>query len=483
VSQSQVDPKDSRMKLFPHQAALVEAFFNPASKQILLLRSDVGLGVTAALVVLVGRLLHERPQARVLFLAPSALRLPIVERLRDHDVPSQLVDRYRFREMFESTRRGGPWPCGVASVLSLDFARQRDIRDSLAEVRWELVIVTEAHRLRGARAEALKRIITDAERAILATIPLPGLELADEFASEHMTQVVWQRDQVVGHDGKPLDAAKRPILHEVAFSLTPAEVGLRETLADLCRVIEGNTEIRNLIAKVLLGQLHSSPAALEGALQRLVGRLKVRDNIDDELGFGEVEDEVHEDEIAGLMDRATDENVARIAAHALQEMETITADSKLGAFGQLLNQLNERAPSYRRICVFTDYLATLYYLAAEIEGRGMAYELVHGAMSTEARHGSLARFVTESGILVATRAALVEGVGLVEVTDLVLYDLPDNRMSLQQLLGRFDRFGRKRQLTIHALMPSNGSDRVASERLALLRETLDPFTDGERGRR
>ena len=124
---------------------------------------------------------------------------------------------------------------------------------SLAEVRWDLVIVTEAHWLRGARAEALRRIITDAERAILATIPLPGLELADEFASENMTEVVWQRDKVVGHDGKPLDAAKRPVLHEVAFSLTPAEVSLRETMADLCRVIGGKTEIRNFIAKVLLG--------------------------------------------------------------------------------------------------------------------------------------------------------------------------------------------------------------------------------------
>ena len=111
-----------------------------------------------------------------------------------------------------------------------------------------------------------------------------------------------------------------------------------------------------------------------------------------------MEGEVREDKIAGLMDRATDEGVARLSAHALQEIEMITADSKLGAFGQLLNQLNEGAPSYRRICVFTDYLATLYYLAAEIEGSGMGYQLVHGAMSTEDRNGSLARFVTESRI-------------------------------------------------------------------------------------
>ena len=88
----------------------------------------------------------------------------------------------------------------------------------------------------------------------------------------------------------------------------------------------------------------------------------------------------------------------------------------------------------------------------------------------------------ESRILVATRAAVVEGADLGEVTELVLYDLPGNRMSLQQILGRFDRFGRKRQLTIHALTPSTESDRLATERLALLRETLDASVDGERTR-
>jgi superfamily II DNA or RNA helicase len=295
--------------------------------------------------------------------------------------------------------------------------------------------------------------------------------------------VFWQRDKVVGHDGRPLDATQRPVLHEVEFILTQAEVRLRKTMLELCRALGRSTQVRNFSAKVLLGQLHSSPVALESALQRVVERGEIQDNIDEELGFVEVEGEVDGDRIAGPMDRATDEGVARLAAHALQDIERITTDSKLGAFSQLLNQLNEGAPSYRRICVLTDYLATLYYLAAEIEGSGMAYQLVHGAMSVEDRHASLSRFLNESRILVATRAAVVEGVDLGQVTDLVLYDLLGSRMSLQQLFGRFDRFGRKTQLTIHALTPSNESDHLAGERLALLRETLDVSAGAERTRR
>ena len=142
------------------------------------------------------------------------------------------------------------------------------------------------------------------------------------------------------------------------------------------------------------------------------------------------------------MNRATDEGVARLAT-ALQKIETITANSKLVAFGQLLDQLNEGAPSYRRICVLTDYLATLYYLAAEIESRGMTYQLVHSAMSAEDRHGSLARFVNESRIPTTTRAVVFASAHLAEVTDLVLYDLPGNKIALQELLSQFDRFGQK----------------------------------------
>jgi hypothetical protein len=61
---------------------------------------------------------------------------------------------------------------------------------------------------------------------------------------------------------------------------------------------------------------------------------------------------------------------------------------------------------------------------------------------------------------------------LAEVTDLVLYDVPGSPVALQQVLGRFDRFGRRTQLNVYALVPSNSGEDSVSGPLGLLRQTL-----------
>jgi hypothetical protein len=60
------------------------------------------------------------------------------------------------------------------------------------------------------------------------------------------------------------------------------------------------------------------------------------------------------------------------------------------------------------------------------------------------------------------------------VTDVVLYDIPANKIVLEQLLRRFDRFGRKAQLTVHVLVPNNISDGLIFESLRVLRNITGP---------
>jgi len=97
---------------------------------------------------------------------------------------------------------------------------------------------------------------------------------------------------------------------------------------------------------------------------------------------------------------------------------------------------------------------------------------LHGRMRNEERQSALTKFSGDGGILMATRAALSEGDALGEVTDLVLYDVPDGKDALQQVLGRFDRFGRRTQLNVHTFVPSGSADSPVPESLLLLREAL-----------
>lgn len=470
------DPNYSPMKLLPYQNAFVETFFNPASKRVILLHGDVGLGKTTTLIALSSRLLHERPTARVLFLVSKGPQAQLVEMLRDAGAPALLVDRYQFREMLDSITNKEFWPRGMVAVLSRDFAKQADILNSLAEAHWDLVIADEAHWFKGARAEILRRVGASATRVVLATATPLDLELPDAHLAEEATVVEWRRDRVVDHDGTPLGIWPPTQVQEVSFSLSPSELSLLETVRSLCRILEASGPPRGRAAKSLLHSFQSSPAALEGALQRLIKRLMEQESVDPLLES--LDEDVLEDEPNGRVDRLRAEEATEIGARALQEIEKLSSDSKLGTLAGLLSHLNEVKMPSRRICILTDHLSTLYYLASGIEGCGLPRHLLHGGMSVEDRRRSVTLFLSEGGILVATRAVIDESFALGQVTDLVLYDVPSSPVALQLVLGRFHWFGRVTQLNIYVLAPSGNARSLASESLRLLGETLGSVTGG-----
>jgi superfamily II DNA or RNA helicase len=456
VSQTEREMGDFSVRLLPHQIALVDTVLNPASKRVLLLRGDVGLGKSIALVALARRLLQQRPAARALILVPRAMRRQFVEMLRDGGTPTLLVDRYQFREMLDSTTEGEIWPRGVVSVLSRDFAKQPDILESLARTHWDLVIADEAHGFTGTRAETLRRLGASTERIVLATATLPDLERTRVFPAEDVTVVEWQRDQIVDHSGKLFGSTPRPILHQVPFCPTPTELALQETMRHLCSVLEEVAQPQGWITKSILRSLQSSPPAVEGVLRRLMASLSANSDLKNPPEF--VEEEVPEDGLKFQFRRSTADDASRIAGQALKDIEEMSVDSKLHALGELLNHITETKTSSQRICILTDYLATLFYLAAEIDGRGMGCVLLHGEMSVQDRQRALMSFAIGEGVLVATRAVMTEGITLGDTTDLVLYDIPRGKIVLQQVLGRFDRFGRRTQLSVHVLTPSDSVD-------------------------
>jgi hypothetical protein len=426
-----------RTKLLPHQTELVDAVLSPASKRVIQLRGDVGLGKSTALVALAKRLVQERPAARVLILVPAALRRQFAEMLRDAHTPTLLVDRYRFREMLDSTTAEELWPRGTVAVLSQDFVKQPDILESVAATHWDLVIADEAHGIKEARREALQRIGESAERIVLATATRPDFEPSDAFPASDTTIVEWRRDRMFDHDGRLLDVTPPPILHEVPFRLTSAELSLRETVRHLCNTRWGSEAPQDLITKIALRSLQSSPPAAEAVLRRLSERLKADSALEQSTEF--VEEEPIEDLPKFQLSRSAAAEASRLIARALEQFEDITVDPKLNELAKLLSNLTKTKTGSRRICVLTDFVATLFYLSADIEDRSMNCFPLYGAMSAEDRHLSLMSFANAKGILLATRAAISETNTMGEVTDLVLYDIPGSKAGLLDVLARGER--------------------------------------------
>ena len=112
-------------------------------------------------------------------------------------------------------------------------------------------------------------------------------------------------------------------------------------------------------------------------------------------------------------------------------------------------------------------------LAAEIEGRGIQCQLLHSGMSSEDRFRSLTLFSHVGWILVATKAVLIDDAisRFSEVTDLVLYDIPNSSVALQAVLSRVNSFGRLEPLNVHALAPTK-SEPLPYEPLELLRQVI-----------
>ena len=121
MSAAASEPKGTTRTLHPHQADFVDTVFSSSSKRIVMLNAHPGFGKTTAITFAVARLLRENGDARVLFLGPVALRSYLREELGRRDVSAFIVDRYRFREMLETSVADDLWPRGSAVILSDDF--------------------------------------------------------------------------------------------------------------------------------------------------------------------------------------------------------------------------------------------------------------------------------------------------------------------------------------------------------------------------
>jgi len=171
-----------------------------------------------------------------------------------------------------------------------------------------------------------------------------------------------------------------------------------------------------------------------------------------------------------------DPEVARKAAgmtdRLAEEIERLGSDSKLATLAALLKRLEGSDPSLSRICVLTDYVATLFYVGAEIETLGLRFRLLHGSMTDADRWASVDTFLNTGGILTATSAAISGDIALPQATDLVLYDVPGSKTQLQEILGSFDRIGRRTQLNVYALSPSSDTFGINSESIQTLRDVM-----------
>jgi hypothetical protein len=165
---------DAAVDLNPHQIeAALFALQSPLSKGVVL-ADEVGLGKTIEAGIVLCQYWAER-RRRLLVICPASIRKQWALELQEKfSLPAAVLDARAYRE----ARREARDPIQPGAILILSFHFAHALREELRAVRWDLVVIDEAHKLRNAYrpsnkvGQGIRWATEDCRKLLLTATPL-----------------------------------------------------------------------------------------------------------------------------------------------------------------------------------------------------------------------------------------------------------------------------------------------------------------------
>ena len=166
---------DAQVDLNPHQVeAALFAFRSPLSKGAIL-ADEVGLGKTIEAGLVISQKWAERKR-KILIITPANLRKQWSQEMQDKFfLPSVILEAKSFNDTIK-TGNLNPFDQKDIILCSYQFAKSKDVY--LKQIKWDLVVIDEAHRLRNVYkagnkiARAIKEALASAPKILLTATPL-----------------------------------------------------------------------------------------------------------------------------------------------------------------------------------------------------------------------------------------------------------------------------------------------------------------------
>ena len=454
------DVVSARIDLLDYQLEPALASARGATR--LLLADEVGLGKTIQAGLILADLHARAELVHALVLCPAGLCVQWQREFRERfGLPAELVDLAVLRRQARSSLTGaGPWDLLPIAVASVDFIKQPEVLAGMGQVRWDLLVVDEAHLCAVARerAAAVGALASRARRVVLLTAT-PHSGDADSFdalceigrLAGEGPFVMFRRTRA----GLGRATARRGRVLRVSLSAPELRMHAlleRYTSRVWSAASDGRSSNDARLAMIVLRKRAASgPWPLLVSLSRRLlwlGRPDEAKAAQLSLPLGEVAEPDCDDDQSwhvlaapGLADGGAER---RMLERLVGATRAATAhDSKCRALLRLMRRAGEP------VIVFTEYRDTLEHLAG-ILGRLARVAVVHGGMDLAARADSVDAF-TGGGVdvLLATDVA-AHGLNLQARCRLVVdLELPWNPVRLEQRVGRVDRIGQRR--TVHAV--------------------------------
>ncbi|MGQ9467934.1 MAG: helicase-related protein [Anaerolineae bacterium] len=516
VSVTQVD-------LLPHQVDAVYRYILTQPRVRFLIADDPGLGKTIMAGLVLKELKVRGLVRRILIIVPAHLQDQWQREMQDW-----------FREDFTILNRGVTKSLLTADffernsqvLVSMDFARQEEIRDLLARIPWDLVVVDEAHKFSATRygqkirktkryqlGEAIAHNAShllfltatphkgdDEAYFLLLNLLQPRLfarsdSLKRASRSDGLPFVLRRsKEQVTDLEGRPL--FKRRQVQTLPVALTEAERRLYDAVTAYVRrwyrVVAAQSDRRSrnvaLALTVLQRRLSSSLFAIRESLRRRQAKLRNLlqewERRQDEEALPELDDEYLEElseqtdaeredfqeKLEGLTAAQTPEELREEIAELddlirlAQEAEKAGEEAKVNELRRVVEEHLRRYPE-EKLIVFTEFKDTLMALRRKVEQEwGFPVAVIHGEMNLQARIDQERYFRDHTQVLIGTDAA-GEGLNLQFARLMVNFDLPWNPNRLEQRMGRIHRYGQKRDCFVFNMLYSETREGEVLKRL------------------
>ena len=423
-----------------------------------ILADEVGLGKTIEAALILSELRLRGMANRSLIVVPAGLVEQWQEELdRKFAIPSMVL---RSGKSFPDEATG--WP---VLLVSLPTARRPPLRELLASVRWDVVIVDEAHRVKQPRSASAHLVRSLPTRSLLLLTATPVENRLDDIF--HLVSLVKP-----GHLGSAKEFRGR-----YGGSRAPgAPTSGGEPPRDLARlrrelrkvmVRHRRSEVALMLPRRLAETLRVSPSRQEKALYEAVServRIEGREATPSRLlALRAVQ------RLAGSSPRALVPTLEKVGWRDLAAIaRTLPVPSKANALIDRLQYYQSKGDKVIVFAAFQETLADLVELCAARELSAVAY---HGRLSRREKEASIEAFRGEVPVLLTTEAA-GEGRNLQFCHVMINFDLPWNPMQIEQRLGRIHRIGQDHEVLVTNLVATGTiEDRI----LSVLEDKLNLF--------
>ncbi|HPN85008.1 MAG TPA: DEAD/DEAH box helicase, partial [Victivallales bacterium] len=166
---------DAQVDLNPHQVeAALFAFNSPLSKGAIL-ADEVGLGKTIEAGMVISQKWAEKKR-NILLIVPSNLRKQWHQEIQDKFfLPSMIMETSTFNRAIKEGNLN-PFQQDKIVICSYHFARTKE--PYIPQVKWDLIVIDEAHRLRNVYkpqnkiANSIKNSVSPFPKILLTATPL-----------------------------------------------------------------------------------------------------------------------------------------------------------------------------------------------------------------------------------------------------------------------------------------------------------------------